>query len=390
MIRSFNGKHLIEATLLILALVGFTACNYYEESLNGRAEKAKTGTGDITIGIVGQKGHYLKGVELAVEQVNLAGGVLRRKLSTVFYDDKRNQELAKHYARKFADNHDIVAVIGHLTSSTAIPASITYENCGILFISPGATNPNLTNHGFKYVFRNIPSDVAIGRAIGDKLLELKVKDIVLLYKRSLYGKRLGEIIYERIDNHGINVVSYKSYLAKQTDFSDIIVELKKLKFDMIVVAGGMPDAGLLIKQSRLFGIEQHFIGGDGLDNLKLWDIAESYSNGTYAASVFNPTLKTRKLNQFKEDFVRKYQQPPDTWAAQGFDAIMLLANTYTKANTILPLKAANRLRYTLHWEGVTGVHKFTKNGDVTGKPVTFKRMLNGKFTFKTADDETED
>ncbi|PCI30774.1 MAG: hypothetical protein COB67_01075 [SAR324 cluster bacterium] len=372
----------MQRLFLFIAILIFSACNQYEESRQARIERAREGTGDIVVGIVGQKGDFLKGVDFAIEEVNSSGGLLGgRKLIKIFYDDERKPKKAQLYANKFAKNPNVIAVIGHMTSSTAIPASITYENHGILYITPGATNPNLTNHNFKYVFRSIPSDKIIGIAISDFLAKQKVKKAVILYKRSLYGKRLADIIYESSDKKGIKIVALKSYFANERNFTPILDTISSLEYDMVIIAGGMPDAGYIIKQARLMGIKAPFIGGDGLDNPFLWKVAGKAAQGTFVTAVYNPHRKSAKLNKFKKVFAIKYKHLPDTWAAQGYDAVNLLVEAIRLRQVTEPLKLANYLRYLRNWEGVTGIYNFKKNGDVEGREVAIKKMDKGTFIF---------
>src|SRR5690606_24523605 len=105
------------------------------------------------------------GINMAVEEINAAGGVLGRPLLTIKQDDRSDVTQGRLIAQQFADNLDLVAVIGHSDSFVSLPASATYQFAGLLMLSPGSTNPALTMQGFDLVFRNVPTDDDIGRQL---------------------------------------------------------------------------------------------------------------------------------------------------------------------------------------------------------------------------------
>ncbi|MCI5157052.1 MAG: amino acid ABC transporter substrate-binding protein, partial [Candidatus Electrothrix sp. AUS1_2] len=175
MVRN-NGKKYPSFFLFLLVLIFFTGCDFTPAQ---RAERAAEAKGDLFIGIVQTSlpsNFFLEGVNLAINEINQQGGLLGRKLVPVIYDDHQGDAAeAERIARTIAKNKDITAVIGHRVSSAAIPASIFYEQAGILFISYGATDPALTQYSTHYTFRNIPTNNDYGRAIAEFLHKKELK-----------------------------------------------------------------------------------------------------------------------------------------------------------------------------------------------------------------------
>ncbi len=149
---------------IIPVLLFFLACGSDTMS-EKRAKKAAASQGDIIIGIVRtsvSSNFFQEGVNMAVEEINQRGGVLGKKIRTIIHDDMKDPRKAEIIAEKLAGNDDLIAVIGHGSSNTAIPVSVIYEKAGIIFISYGAKDPDLTLYSGKYTFRNIPTQKNFG------------------------------------------------------------------------------------------------------------------------------------------------------------------------------------------------------------------------------------
>ncbi|MDY6949871.1 MAG: ABC transporter substrate-binding protein [Thermodesulfobacteriota bacterium] len=370
---------------LFLMVFIFSSCAPYETSSRERAEKAEKAEGDIVIGIAwntsAHEDLFVEGVTMAVDELNAKGGVLGRKVRTIIYDDHASVEQGQKVAKKLAANLNVVAVTGHANSDAAIPASITYQYNGIVFVSPTATSPKLTKYGFPYVFRNIPSDEEVGRHLAKCAYDQGLRKIVILDDRTEYGKGLASIFGKECAELGIQMVFHRSYHSWWTDFRRLIAEIKESEFDAVLLSAQLPLAAKVIKQFREMGVTAPFIGGDSLDSTELWDLTDGAAEGTIVATVFNPHLPHGPTQQFKEDFFSKFETYPDTWAAQGYDAIKLLAFTFEKCASTVPIVVSAFLRYVKDWHGVAGTYSFTQNGDVLGRPIHFKILHDGKFQY---------
>ncbi|NJL58556.1 MAG: ABC transporter substrate-binding protein, partial [Desulfobacteraceae bacterium] len=130
-----------------------------------------------------------------------------------------------------------------------------------------------------------------------------------------------------------------------------------------------------------YGDQARVIGGTDMDSPELVTTAGRSAEGAIVATVFNPETQDRETREFVRRFLTKYGVVPDTWAAQGYDALSVLAAAIRKANSTVPIVVASTLRFIDDWRGVTGSYVFTKEGDVQGKTVFFKIVKDGKFEF---------
>lgn len=370
-------------TILVLfwAAIVMTACSSYEDLEKNRAKRAQTATGDIRIAMVWQEklfnSYFYEGAELAADEINKNGGIKGRKIQPVRYSNESGtREMDLKLVRKIATDPDLVAVIGHYNA--VIEASVTYEYSGILFMSV-ASIPGLTQHGFQYIFRNIPSDRDTGVDLANFVKKIGFSDVLIIDDRNVSGKGLADIFHERASKIGMNVVARKSYSALDGDFKPLFGEIKKQNFDVIFLGGGIPEAGILIKQARQMGVVAPFIGGAYLNSTTLWDIAGNAAEGTITSTSFHHNEHYGAAQNFTRKFYARFHEYPDAWAAHGYDCIRVIANAIEKAGSTVPLVVASYLRYIENYEGAIGTYSFTLEGDVVGEINDFQVLLNGKF-----------
>jgi len=320
-VSSFKFQILIFPAIILLLLCSCETCrDRYKE----RAEKAAGSEGEIVIGIVDSSvppSFFLEGVKLAIDEVNEEGGLLGRPVRPVFYDDERSLEQGLKIARDLSENTDVVAVVGHLYSDVAISASVTYEDNGILFISPGATEQDLNLEDSVLTFRNIPSDEDIGRETASFALRRGYKKVAIVYDSESSEKRVAEVFNEHADDLGTEIVAEKSYSGWENDFRLLIADLiSEGEFDAVFLGGILPSAGNMIKQMRDMGITVPIIGTGLLDSPELWNIAGKAAQDTIVSTVFDPG-QPRPLTR---NFVKKFK------SAFGLSRILMRPRDMTR------------------------------------------------------------
>ena len=383
----YKSEAIVTARILlsIVALLSCLSCTSYKRLDDERAKKAEAAKGDVVVAAVwdipSEGTFFEEGIKMAAAEINARGGILGRKLRVEMYIDVLQPAREREVARTIAADPNVVAVIGHPLSGIAIPVSLTYQEAGLLFISAGATSPNLTSHGFSCVFRNIPSEIETGKVLAEFSETKGFKKIVVIDDESEYGITLANIFIEKASGAGIQILFRRSYFPWQTDFRSMLHDIKAQGGDAIFLGGMVPQAAEVIKQARQMGITIPFIGGDGLDQPTLWRIAGSAAEGTIVSTIFNPQDRDPDTRRFVENFQKHYGAVPDTWAALGYDAVNLLEEAYNLAGSTVPIVAASFLRFIENRKSVLGTYSFTGNGDIVGKKFFFKVVRDGKFEY---------
>ncbi len=401
--QSTTTHHLQPTTMrhfiLLVALWSVLSCKPDQSPVSERATRAEAADKsqrEIVIGIVAttEKGRnfFLEGAKLAIADLNQKDGVLGRNIIPIVYDDEKSLEKGLQISEQVAGNLDIVAVVGHLYSHIAIPASVTYEKNGILFLSPGATDPSLTKYGGVFTFRNILSGEEFGRQLAEFASYRNMEKIVVLYDREdTEARRLAEIFNDEAVKREIRIVTQKSYYAGQEDLPLLISDItQKYQFDALFLSGGLPTGANVIMQLRNMGMTLPILGGNHLDSTRLGVIAGKSADGTIVPTLFDPRRSDSRSQAFIKHFILKYGVLPDTWAAQGYDAIQVLAHAMRKSNSTVPISISTTLRSLRNWRGITGRYAFTRDGDIIGKTVFFKEMRSGDFEFLPYKKEAKD
>lgn len=345
----------------------------------------RSGREDIVIGLAwpfATKNSMLKeGVELAVDEINGRGGIKGRKIRLVEKDDEGTVTGGVNAAQSLVKIPNLVAVIGHRASFVSIAASAIYEEAGVLMLSPASTAPNLTQRGYKMIFRNIPSDDEIARQMALYAAGRGHRRMVVYYSEDSYGLGLANSFEDHAKKAGIKIIDRVSCYVDQENIAMLGKKWRALDYDGIFVAHYMPDGAEFIADAAEAGITVPFLAGDAMDTPELCKIAGKAAEGTVVGSIFNPEDPRPETKQFIEKFSKKYNTAPTPYAAQGYDAVHLLASAIEESGSTDPRAVAETLRTFKDRPGAAGTHTFTENGDDVGRLVVKKVVRNGQFDF---------
>jgi len=375
---------------LLLILVLVVSCGQSGDVAQEREHRAQASKGDITVGVAApwtrleaQQILYWQGIEMALDEINQGGGVLGRKIRLIKEDDEGTVTKGRTVAQEFADNLDVVAVIGHFNYYISIPASITYQFYGVLMLCPSSTATGLRSpEGISYVFRTVQTSDQFARRLAELAQKRGYKRLVTYYVNNDYGRELANAFETHATELGHTIVDRLSY-----DSGDQIAYLKRdlehwkrdFSFDAVLLAGVVPEAAEIIAEARRLGINAPILGGSGLDYPDLWRVGGDGVDGTIVATYFNPDEARPEVQAFNQAFSKRYERRPDQAAAKGYDALKLLAHAIKQAGTTGPREVAGALAKTKGWVGVTGSHTFNDKGDVVDKPIALQIVRNKKF-----------
>ena len=323
-----------------------------------------------------------KGYELALEEINAAGGVLGAKLELETYDDGGDASTAANGAQKFADDDSIMAIGGScLTSCTAAMLPITGDaEMAQLVVSSSAKS--LTGIS-DYFFRMAVQDAAVGPQIANQFTKMGKTKAVTLYCNNDYGSGLKDSFNAQFEANGGQILNSIPYQATDQDFAAILTTVKSLDPDCIALCGTTTDGALIIKQARQMGIEAEIMGQPGLYSQNVIDIAGDASEGLLCSGVFVADGADEKGQEFVTKYGEKYNgEIPDGFAALAYDQMYVLADAAERAmeandGELTRQTLADALKET-NYEGVTGTVNFDENGDWVRDYLTLT-VKDGKY-----------
>ncbi|KPA11757.1 Bacterial extracellular solute-binding protein, family 5 [Candidatus Magnetomorum sp. HK-1] len=380
-----KNNNFLYGIAIISGLISFIlfACDSSQLKPGFREKYLSESPEEIVIGIVDSSNihnQFVEGVKLGIEEIN-EFGVLGKKIRPVYYDDQASCAKGQAIARKLARNPKVFAVVGHNSSDVAIATSITYEKSGILFISAGATAQDLIQNHYKYIFRNIPSDEQLTLPLIRYAHDNQLKKIIVIFDNDNRMCQLANFFMSEFSKTNGDVVASRSYISWETDFKNIIQEIKAIDHDALFISGNLPSAATFIKQTRNMGINKTILTTNKLDSLMLFQIADQQATDVVVTTFFDPIQPVEETRAFVNHFTKKTRNSPDALSASGYDAIMLLAAAIEKSGSFVPLEIASTLRLFKNWKGAIGHYSMDKNGGTKDKAIFFKKSNGEEFQY---------
>lgn len=348
----------------------------------------------IKIGVIGPLSGDLatygiptkNGTELAVKNINKAGGVLNSKLELFSLDDVCEPNTAVTTANKII-GEGVVGVIGHLCSGATRAVLDIYKQANIVVISPASTNPDLSLDGKSpNFFRTIAHDAAQANLQVDYISnKLKAKNVAILHDHGTYGEGLAKLVKEGLEKQKNTKVSlYDGIKPGQSDYIGILKKIKNKNVDAVVFGGYHPEAAKLVMnaRSKTLRLQVPFISGDGVRDNKLIEIAGKDSNG-YLASAPVDTSSNSMSQKISKQYEETYKEKPGTFTLAAYAAVVALAEAVKSAKSTEFSKVKEQL-HKQNFATPIGSISFDTKGDVIGSGFTMYKVeagSNGKGKF---------
>ncbi|KHK60157.1 branched-chain amino acid ABC transporter substrate-binding protein [Burkholderia sp. A9] len=322
------------------------------------------------------------GVRLAIEDLNakrlkIGGQPVTFVLDS--QDDAADPKTAMVVAQKLVDDR-VAGVIGHANSGTSIPASRIYADADIPMISESATNPKLTQQGYRNVFRMVANDVRQGNVIGTYVVkDLKATKVAIVDDRTAYGQGLADEVEKAVKASGGAVVDREYGTDKTTNWMAVLTTIKNHTPSAIMFSGGDTQAAAFAQQARKLGIKAKLIAGDEACTPQFITLAGAAMNeDVYCTLAGVPRARMPQGEAFFKRYQQRFGVPVQLYAPYSYDATMALANAMQLAESTDPKAYLPKLR-ELRMDGVTGAIQFDASGDIRNGAITVRRYGNGEW-----------
>jgi len=375
----------------ILVSLGLIATIFFAFACERRGGPGAGGeSGQIVVGYYGDLtgrtsnfGQSTKnGVEMAVDEINKAGGINGRQIKVLSEDDEGRPEKAATVVTKLIDQDRVIALVGEVASGNSLAAAPKAQAAKVPMISPSSTNPAVTQVG-DYIFRVCFIDPFQGEVMAKfaaNTLKAK-KAAIMLDFNSPYSRGLTEFFESSFTKLGGQVVTKQSYTQGDRDYKGQLTSIRSLDPDVIYVPGYYGEVGVIAKQAKQLGITQPLLGGDGWDAPQLWELGGDALNGDFISNHYSVEDPSPAIQKFVGDFKSRYNIAPDALAALGYDAMRVLADAIKRAGTTEGAKLRDAIAATKDFPGVTGV--ISINGDRNAvKPAVVLKLQGGKYEYQ--------
>ena len=349
------------------------------------ALSVSTAMADTTVAVAGPitgdlaaNGEQMKrGAEMAVKDINAAGGVLGQKLLLEIGDDACDPKQATSVAQQLAQK-GVKFVAGHFCSGSSIPASKVYADAGVLQISPSSTNPKFTDEGGWNVARVCGRDDQQGLVAGNFLAKHYAgKKVAIVDDKSAYGKGLADQTNAAMVAAGLKPAMTESINAGEKDYSALVSKMKEAGIDAIYFGGYHPEGALILKQMREQGSKAQMLSGDSMNIKEFWTIAGDAADGMIF--TFGPDPRNRPENK---DIVAKFKAEgydPEGYTLATYAAFQVYQQAATATKSTDPKTLAAWLRAGNETKTVLGPIKMNKKGDITGTSYVWYVFHKGDY-----------
>lgn len=361
-------------TLALLTLTVFAVPSF-------SADTIKIGVGGVISGDLAPYGiSSVRGVEIAVEDLNANGGILGKKIELLIGDDVCKAEIAVNMATKLVSD-GAQMVVGHVCSSCTIAANKIYKDAGLLVVSPASTNDDLTLKGeHPNFFRTISYDGAQADLMTSFAKNnLKAKKVALLHDKGDYGKgqmELARKYFEKLG--GVEIVLFEGVTTGAVDFTAIVQKVKRSKADVTMWGGYHSDASKIVGLLQKKRVKTTFFGGDGIIGAEFVTLAGKYAEGVYATGP-NDTSNNPLYKELTAKHQKKYQEDPGTFFHNAYACVQALAAAAEKAGSL----DYDKMRAAMFENKIAsplGTIGFDERGDVIGAGFSVYKVEGGAYT----------
>jgi len=359
-----------------------------------QAAEIKIGVAEALSGSASKYGSAIKnGFTLAADSINAKGGINGNKITLVVEDEQGKKEEAINAFKKLIFQSKVLMIFGPTLSNSAFAADPIANATKTVVFGTSNTADGITNLG-PFTFRNsvMEADV-LPTTTKAAIKQFNIKKVAVIYGNDdAFTKSGYDVFKAALSDQKITVTDTETYAKGDVDFKAQLTKIKSSAPDAIVCSCLAEEAANIILQTRSLGMKQPFIGGNGFNSPKLFDIAKDAADNTLMGSPWSAENPSAANKQFIADYKAKFGAEPDQFAAQAYDALQIAAEGIKKIKLSGDInKDRIALRDALpgiKFEGATGKFSFRhaapKDGKEAGYDAQQDAIVNiakgGKFT----------
>jgi len=339
-----------------------------------------SGAADIKIGVAealtGNASQYgvaiRKGFELAAGEINGTGGVNGQKLELVIEDEQGKKEEAINVFKKLIFQDKVLMLFGPTLSNSAQASDPVAQGAKVVVFGTSNTADGITSIG-NYVFRNSVTEADIlPVTLKTAAQKTGLKKVAVLYGNDdIFTKSGYDNFKKALQELKIPVTTTETFAKGDVDFKPQLTKIKASNADAIVMSALVAEGAPVMVQARQLGMMLPFIGGNGMNSPRVFELAKEHSDNLWVGSPWSMENPAAENKRFIAAYQKAHGSPPDQFTAQAYDAMYILAQALKKTKLTGKVEAdCKSLRDALpaaQWSGATGPFKFRQAVGRDGK-----------------------
>ena len=341
------------------------------------AADIKLGAAEALSGPASQYGQSIRnGFMLAVDEINAAGGVKGDKIVLQIEDEQGKKEQAIDVLKKLIFQDKVLMVFGPTLSNSAQAAHPIAQAAKIVAFGTSTTADGITSIG-DHIFRNAVTEAdVLPETLRVAVKMANVKKVAVLYGNDdVFTKSGFDSFKKALENLKIPVTTTETFAKGDVDFKAQLTKIKASNPDAIVLSALIAEGAPIMVQARQLGINLPFIGGNGMNSVKIFDLAKDKSDNLWVGSPWSLSNQTDANRHFVVAYTQKYKAAPDQFGAQAFDAMYIVTTALGKiklsGNLEADRKALRDALPSVTHNGATGPFKFRQTTTKDGKPAGY-------------------
>lgn len=322
-----NQRSLVALVLITVLLVAAVSIQAQEETPEFTGEPIYIGVSGPLTGPLAQYGEqWIKGFDLALEEINGAGGIDGRELQYVFEDSQSDPTQSVVIAQKFVADPKIIVELGDFSSTASMAASPIYQRGGLVQFGFTNSHPDFTFAGGDYTWSISVTQDQASPALADFAIDtLGLTNLAVLQINNDWGLATYDLFAPRVEELGGNIVALESYLPEDVDFRSALTNIREANPDGIILISYAPDAALIAQQAQEAGLELPLVGSGSLQTADYLTLGGAAVEGSFVIGQFLPSDPRPQVQTFVESYKAKYEEDPDLFATIAYDSIILIA-----------------------------------------------------------------
>ncbi len=347
----------------------------------GCAKKEKVIKIGVITSLTGQSAKYginaLNGIKIAEGEINSKDGINGKLIKLIIEDDASKSLFSVSAFKKLSEIDGVETIIGPISSSSSMVCSPIANNLRKILFSPSAATPDFSSMN-DFTFRNrVSAKYEIEKLAQIAFNRFKLKRIAILFVNNDYGLGNKNYFDSEFNKLGGKISIIEVFTEGSSDFRTQLTKIKKTNSDGYFIVGQGSEGGYILKQARELNIIGQFFSTITIQSSEVLEIAGRTADGVvYVLPTFDPNL-SNNAKKFQDNYFYRYDKSPDLFAANGYDALYILAETIKLVGN-----NADMIRQSLlnmkDFSGVTGITSFDDYGDVY-KSLGVKKIINGEF-----------
>ncbi len=346
-------------------------------AFSANAADIKLGAAEALSGGAAQYGISIRnGFQLALDEINAAGGINGDKLQLVIEDEQGKKEEAINVFKKLIFQDKVLLVFGPTLSNSAQAADPIAQAAKTVAFGTSNTADGITSIG-DCVFRNSVTEAdVLPETIKMAIKKSGIKKVAVMYGNDdVFTKSGYDNFKKALEDLKVPVTTTETFAKGDVDFKAQLTKIKAGNPDAIVLSALLAEGAPIMVQARQIGLNVPFIGGNGMNSVKVFDLARDKSDGLYVGSPWSASNTSAENSKFVKAYSDKYKTAPDQFAAQSYDALYIttqaLKQVKLSGNLATDRSAVRDALPNVKWTGATGAFQFRRASDRAGKPAGY-------------------